>query len=312
MTAPIYTEFSGLANLRREAKENSPEALKEVARQFEAIYLQMMLKSMRDAQLAEGIFDSEGGELYRDMFDKQMALELTSGRQGLGLADLLVRQLGGADSSPEEGTGAASAYQVPARGHATFRLQEALRLESAGPTGTGESDAAQAGAPEQEGWDSPQGFIRALRPHAERTAARLGVAPEALLAQAALETGWGKKVIRHPDGRSSFNLFNIKADHRWEGARVAKSTLEFRNGVAQQEMAPFRAYDSYSQSFDDYAAFLLSSPRYEKALAEGNDPKAFIAELHAAGYATDPKYAEKIGAILDRTVLQEAGTKVSG
>ena len=113
-------------------------------------------------------------------------------------------------------------------------------------------------------------------------------------------------MIRHPDGNSSHNLFNIKADRRWDGESVAKSTLEYRDGVAAKEVARFRAYESFEASFDDYVNFLQSNPRYAEALRRTDDPKQFVRALQDAGYATDPAYARKIGNILDRGVVADA------
>ena len=148
--------------------------------------------------------------------------------------------------------------------------------------------------------ESPDEFIRDLWPQAQGAAAELGVAPEVLVAQAALETGWGRSVSRGADGASSHNLFNIKADHRWGGEHVTISTLEYRDGVAVRERADFRAYDSFEESFRDYVDFLRANPRYGDVLANANDPQAYIQGLQDAGYATDPNYAKKIGSILAR------------
>ena len=141
-----------------------------------------------------------------------------------------------------------------------------------------------------------------------------GSDPKALLAQAALETGWGKAVIRKPDGSSSFNLFNIKADHRWQGGQVGKLTLEYRDGVAVKEQASFRAYDSYAHSFEDYTDFLQRQPRYREALEAGIDSSAFVERLQKAGYATDPEYAGKIKRIVNSELMDDslAGLKLPG
>lgn len=262
-TASVYTDFQGLAALRGEARKESPEALRAVAKEFEAIFMQMMLKSMRAANLGEGIFDSEQGGFYQEMFDKQIAMDLAQ-RKGLGLADVLVRQLSrGGDARPS-----------PA--------------------------AARAEAPS---FASPGDFVARLRGDARGAAERLGVATEVLLAQAALETGWGRHIMRTPEGGSSHNLFGIKAGPDWQGARVVATTVEYRDGVAAREQAVFRAYDSFADSFDDYADFLQAHPRYREALSQGDDPGAYLRALQEAGYATDPRYAEKIGAILQRDLL---------
>ncbi len=267
-TASVYTDFQGLAELRTAAREESPEALRAVAKEFEAIFMQMMLKSMRSANLGEGIFDSEQSGFYREMFDKQIAIDMAQ-RQGMGLADVLVRQL-----SRSGNTAAAGGAETAAS-----------RVATAVP------------------FSSPQDFVARLQGPAQASARRLGVAPEVLLAQAALETGWGRQVMRSPDGGSSHNLFGIKAGPDWQGGRVTATTLEYRDGVARKEQAVFRAYDSFAESFDDYADFLQGNPRYREALAQADDARAYLRSLQDAGYATDPAYADKIGNILERDVL---------
>lgn len=153
--------------------------------------------------------------------------------------------------------------------------------------------------------ENPAQFVEQLRPHAQATAARLGVDPDALIAQAALETGWGEKMLRDSQGRASFNLFNIKA-HNWQGPSVGTRTLEFDGDTAKMESARFRAYGSLQEAFDDYANFLQNNPRYENALAVGADPAAYAEGLQAAGYATDPRYAAKIQSLLQRPELKSA------
>jgi flagellar protein FlgJ len=297
--ASVYTDLSGLSRLRAEAKHNSPEALRAAARQFEALFLQMTLKSMREASTDTGedsLFGSDQEQLYRDMYDKQIALEMVQGR-GIGLADMLVRQLQGAVEST------APAPQPRGR----QGLADVERQTIAAAATAAEKVAA---APVSEAtFATPEDFVRTLWPHAQRAGDRLGVDPRALLAQAALETGWGKAVIRRPDGSSSYNLFNIKADQRWDGALVFKETVEYRDGVAAKERAPFRAYGSYAASFEDYVGFIQSQPRYRDALAQASNPSAFVRELHRAGYATDPKYAEKINDIMGRDLLAGADLK---
>lgn len=298
--ANIYTDFQGLADLRREAGANSPEALEKVAQQFEALFTQMMLKSMRDAGAGEGLFDNDQTRLYQDMYDKQLSLSLSDGGNGMGLAKLLVQQLSASVPQLHAGTGRggeavnAAAHGVPERGNSTFSL-----------SGKSEISAAQNAAEPQQ-FDDPEQFVATLWPHAREAGDRLGVDPKALLAQAALETGWGKAVIRKADGNSSFNLFNIKADHRWQGGQVGKVTLEYRDGVAVKEQASFRAYDSYAQSFADYTDFLQRHPRYRDALKAGTDTGVFAERLQEAGYATDPNYAGKIKRIVNSDLLADA------
>ncbi len=287
-SAGIYTDLHGLGRLREAARagSESPETLREVARQFESLFIQMMLKNMRAASFGDELFDSDQSAHYRDMFDSQISLQL--GRQGgFGLADLLVRQLGGEAIKPSPGQSGRAA---------------AVTVTPAAVTGApGGTDAAKtAGEPAIE---SPEDFVRVLRPHAIEAAARLGIEPEVLLAQAALETGWGRRMITRPDGSSSHNLFGIKADGRWDGDRVSALTLEYEDGIASRRSESFRAYASFAESFADYVNFLQSGPRYEAALAHDGDSRRFIDGLHRAGYATDPEYAAKINRILNNDVL---------
>jgi flagellar protein FlgJ len=160
-------------------------------------------------------------------------------------------------------------------------------------------------------FDSPEAFVRSIWTSAERAAKRLGVATKALVAQAALETGWGKHVIRRGDGASSHNLFNNQSQGR-RGEEVKVSTLEFRDGVAAKEMASFRAYGSLQDSFEDYARFIESNPRYRKALESAADPDAYVRDLQNAGYATDPNYAEKISRIMQSPALSQVADGQDG
>ncbi len=310
----IYTDLQGLADLRRQARGNSREALEQVAQQFEALFLQMMLKSMREAQVAEGIMDNAQSEMYQGMFDGQLAQSLSHGR-GIGIAETLVRQLQGVlPPDPVEaksGDPVVRSLEMPERQRNLHAARPADSRREAQPVEPEEAVPSAAtetvSASEPVRFDSPDSFVRALWPHAERAARQLGVDPRALVAQAALETGWGKAVISHPDGRSSHNLFNIKADHRWDGDRVAKQTLEYRDGIAQKERAWFRSYDSLAESFDDYVQFLQNSPRYRDALAVGRDAGRYVEGLQEAGYATDPAYATKIKRIISGEVLAGLG-----
>ncbi|MEZ5587559.1 MAG: flagellar assembly peptidoglycan hydrolase FlgJ [Sedimenticolaceae bacterium] len=291
-SAQVYTDFSGLAALRARAREDKDAALDEVSRQFESLFLQMMLKSMRDASLGGGLMDSKQSEFYRDMYDKQIAVDMAQ-KQGIGLADVLKRQLGGGisaqyrDLSPEEYLG----MPITARPVNGADAAAATRRSDDAP-------AAFDG--------SPEAFVDALWPVAEQAAAKINLPPEALLAQAALETGWGRHVMQHGTGDSSHNLFGIKADSRWQGDKVMVSTLEYRDGVALNTRANFRAYESFEHSFSDYVDFVQRNPRYQQALAQTNDPKAYFSALQEAGYATDPAYAQKIQRILDSESMQRA------
>lgn len=275
-------DFRGLAELRADAARQSPEAAREAARQFEALFVQMMLKSMRDANAVLG---EERDRTYEEMFDQQVALEMTRGK-GIGLADMLVRQLQlNAGSAGDPATTGDIAASAPAAGappvaDTTGDFRPASRLD----------------------------FVRSLWPHAERAGRELGVDPRVIVAQAALETGWGTRQMRTDDGRSTFNLFGIKADARWDGARVGVTTLEYDGGVPAPARAQFRAYGSLGEGVADYVRFLKSNGRYAAALANGSRGGDFAAGLQAAGYATDPAYADKIRGILASPAFDAAIT----
>lgn len=314
-SASVYTDFQGLMQLKAEAGKQTPEAIRETARQFEALFVQMMLKSMRDASPGEGMFDSDQVGFYREVYDRQLALEMVKGR-GLGIAGLLSSRLGGQDKSQESNpvpahevstplveTGIVSQTQLNQTGM-NSSPGPLIALNSAGPVQPlVDIQFTPRPAPatrSNRDWrpDSPEAFINELLPYAREGAARLGVQPEVLVAQAALETGWGQKVIRHADGRNSFNLFGIKADPQWSGERVTVATLEYEDGIASRQRAAFRSYDSLSDAVSDYVDFLHSNPRYQSALKQASDPEAFLYGLKDAGYATDPEYVEKISAIM--------------
>ena len=295
----MYTDFSGLSRMRLEARRDPDGSLRAVAEQFEAIFLQMVLKSMREASFGDALFDSDQSKFYREMSDSQMAMNMADGGD-LGLADAIVRQLGGA---PAHASGVGGVAVHPAGIAAAARRSAPARPAP-------DAEAAEQSAAVQQAvsatFERPLEFVRAVWEHAREAAAALGTAPEALVAQAALETGWGRHILQRPDGASSHNLFGIKADSRWLGERVSAATLEFRAGVVEQERASFRAYDSLAESFADYVRLLKSNPRYRPALASDGDPEAFAGALQRSGYATDPAYADKIRGILRGDLLRDA------
>lgn len=282
------TDFGALAKLRADARtgENPADNLDEVARQFESLFIHMVLKQMRQASMGEGLFDSPQSKSYTEMYDQQLSANMAESG-GMGLAPAIKRQLGGEPLIPDVG-----------RSHADYLASPTARAPALNP----------AVASQQPNFADPADFVRRLRPHAEAAASRLGIKPEALLAQAALETGWGKSVMKTRDGGQSHNLFGIKADSRWEGDRASVRTLEYRDGVAMKTRADFRAYDSYADSFADYANFVTDNPRYKQALEAVDDPQAYFQALQKAGYATDPAYARKVVDLLDRPEFQTRQT----
>ncbi|WP_428775414.1 flagellar assembly peptidoglycan hydrolase FlgJ [Vibrio sp.] len=284
-------DIAGLDKLRQQAvngdKESEQAALKTAARQFEAIFTNMLFKSMRDANATfeSGLMDSQNQQFYRQMLDEQMVSEL-SDSGSLGLADMIVAQLSAGQVDNQNAAARSDDFAAMMDKVSEHRRQAALH--SAPET---ESVAALQPAPDK--FESPAQFIHSLKPYADRAARALGVDSSVLLAQAALETGWGKKVVKNATG-SSNNLFNIKADRRWQGDKVATQTLEYHQGVPVQERAAFRSYDNYQQSFNDYVQFLRDNPRYTTALQHSGNSEQFIRGIHRAGYATDPDYADKV------------------
>ena len=294
--AQVYTDFSGLAALKARAREDQEAALDQVTRQFESLFLQMMLKSMRDASPGGGLMDSKQSDFYRDMYDKQIAMDMAQ-KQGIGLADVLKRQLGGGGvSALQDGLSPEDYIGMPILAKPANNSSRAI----------GGPDNVATKGPSIQLDGSPEAFLGKLWPAAEEAAAKLNLAPEALLAQAALETGWGRHVMQHREGDSSHNLFGIKADSRWQGDKVRVTTLEYRDGVALNTRANFRAYGSFEESFSDYVNFVQRNPRYQAALDQTSDPEAYFSALQDAGYATDPAYADKIQRILDSAPMQRA------
>jgi flagellar protein FlgJ len=268
-------DFKQFAALRRGAVANDPATLREAAKQFESLFTKMMLQSMRKASMGDPLFGSDQGDMYQDMADDQLAVQLSQGR-GLGLADMLIRQLSGGAAG-----GSPAIKPVPG------------------------ADGADVATPEPVSSEERQKFITGLMPHAEAAARELGVDPRNLIAQAALETGWG----RSQPGGDSHNLFGIKAGASWNGAQVQANTQEFDAGVASRVDASFRAYGSPRESVEDYVRLIRDNPRYTDALNTGSDVQAFANALQRGGYATDPDYARKLSAVAAEVRQRIAATE---
>jgi flagellar protein FlgJ len=273
-----YSDINALSALK--ANPSSPQAIHAVAQQVEALFLQMMLKSMRDASAELGEGDSNEMGMYQDMFDKQISLSLSQ-RQDLGLSALLARQLSNAAAADGGGRTAATPAGSAAAG---------------GAAGAAAEDMAQ----------SPGDFVKLVLPAINSAAQALGVSPLGVLAQAALETGWGKRMARNPDGSPSLNLFGIKADDGWDGARVAADSVEYSGGVATPRRAAFRAYGSVAESVGDFAQLLQNSPRYREVVANGANAQAYVEQIGKSGYATDPQYGNKLNNLLHSSTFRAA------
>jgi flagellar protein FlgJ len=289
-SSEVYGDFATLEKLKGSA-HNSTSAMRQVAKQFESVFARMMIKSMRDAIGKDPIFGSDTAQTYQGMFDDQLSMQMTQGR-GLGLADMLMRQLqrssGAAAATPAAAQPATSAPAPPRTAPSTPAAPVAAPVVAPGalaPTRPIVSNAEQ------------KNFIQQVWPQAQSAAQQLGVTPVSLVAQAALETNWGRNVPRGATGASSNNLFGIKAGSGWDGASVVARTTEFQNGSADSVAGVFRAYDNPGQSFQDYVALLRSNPRYSGALNSGNNVHAFASALQQGGYATDPDYARKVTAV---------------
>lgn len=337
---------------------DTEQNIRKVAQEFESLFMNEMLKAMRSANAAFGegnLMNSNESKTYQDMHDQQLAVTLSKEGRGIGLADVLVRQmskikqpssrpnpfaqieqpvaavseskadkvasnegfrddvallnrrrlavpgkladrlLAGIVPSAAEGKALAGNDWIPAQASAAPK-DRGLSLGNSDAL-TGRRIAQPPLAPGKAAFSSPQEFVATMLPMAEAAAEKIGVDPRYLVAQAALETGWGKSIIRTRDGNSSHNLFGIKSHGSWEGESARVLTIEYKGGKAVKEAASFRAYDSYAQSFEDYVSFLQNNGRYEKALSSTENPERFVKELQQAGYATDPNYARKISQI---------------
>ena len=299
-TPTAEADISRFAGMRAEVARKPEEALAKVAREFEAMFVQMMLKSAREAAPEGGLLDSNEGRLYQEMFDEQVALGVAQ-RGTLGFDRMLRRQFD-AYLAPTRAAGERAALVA-----ATPPSQAPLATRVLAPPAASQP-APLVDAPAGNPSSAPlslldaerQQFAASLREPAERAAARLGTTPEILIAQAALETGWGRHVMGAGPGQTSNNLFGVKASRGWDGQSVTQRTVEVLGGKPVQVNADFRAYDSIDQAFNDYVDFITGNPRYQQALDKAADPRAYIQELQRAGYATDPNYARKILKIHDQ------------
>jgi flagellar protein FlgJ len=362
------SELGGLSRLSAAAARRGPASVDAVARRFESLFAEMMVSSMRSAGFGDPLFEGQN-TMYREMYDRELAARMTAGR-GMGIADMLRRQLAAPASAPDvavDGAAPMLPLQAPVEPLPLNRASPALLplapMASPAspmqkiPASSGPSYAPRlpplpqvasylpdpqlaalgeaVGTPADPGVfgfppvrapvvdatpprpavpanlaapkpGTPEAFVAEVWPHAKAAAAELGVDPRMLVAQAALETGWGRSVMRGADGRPSHNLFGIKATGGWQGNAVHQQTTEFRQGVMQRERASFRSYASVGESFADYVRLIGENPRYRDAVAAGTNGHRFADALARAGYATDPQYADKLKAIAGGPTLRRA------
>lgn len=298
----LSLDIQGVDELRRTARSSPQEGMKQASRQFEVMFMNMVLKSMREATPSDGLFSSQSEKMYTSMLDQQLSQNL-SGR-GLGLADAMYAQLSrmaGGDSSAQAGgspipilPGEAGAVAPKSRPLPQAYAPAAGRVDlSVYEEATAQATLSRSALPQAH----VEAFVSRLLPAAQRASEASGVPAQLIMAQAALESGWGKREIRMEDGSSSFNVFGIKADRSWKGPVAETATTEFVNGAPQKTRAAFRAYGSYDEAFADYAKFLSNNPRYSGVVAT-RDPAEAAHGLQRAGYATDPEYGGKLVRIM--------------
>jgi len=284
------------------------------------VFMNMLMKSMREAAPQDGMLDSEQTRMYTSMLDQQLTQRMAS--RGIGLAEVMVRQLSSALDVAPPGAGAAQGFplnalqagadplrvQVPQAGVAAYAPQgypDPLRdkvpqggMSSYVPGVPAASPPSATSARSGAAPAHVEAFVQRLLPHAQAASTATGIPARFMLGQAALESGWGKAEIRGADGQTSHNLFGIKAGASWKGKTVDIVTTEYVNGKPQKQVDTFRAYDSYADSFRDYANLLRNNARYQNVLAQGHDAVGFAQGLQQAGYATDPNYAQKLMGVI--------------
>lgn len=286
----LAVDANSLNDLRRATEQNTPESIKAAAKQFEALFVGMMLKSMREATPDDGLFDSEQSKMFISMLDQQLSQKIAA--RGIGLAEMLEKQMLNksvleykTENRAENKTEALKASHPPV--NSISISQHAQELKTATP-GLSSSQARVTA------------FENKLSAYADQASAATGIPAKFMLGQAALESGWGKHEIPGANGQPSYNLFGIKATGNWTGKVVSVVTTEYINGVATKKVEKFRSYDNYGEAFNDYAKLLQGNQRYKNVLANAKDAYGFAQGLQKAGYATDPDYANKLLKVIAR------------
>jgi peptidoglycan hydrolase FlgJ len=282
--SPLSGDIRALAALRNTASTDPKAAVKEAAKQFEGIFMQQLMKSMREATMSSGMLDNAGTKMGTEMLDTQFANQMT-GLRG-GLSDVIARQLERQIGEPLANIAA-----------------DAAAAQATPPT----AKEAAAALNSLSGKDRQIGFLRLHDGAAKAAEAATGIPASFMVAQAAHESGWGRHEIKNTDGSTSFNVFGVKAGSSWKGPVAEVTTTEVINGQAHKVKAKFRAYGSYEEAFTDYAKMMKDNPRYSKVVASGTSAQGFAQGLQKAGYATDPAYAEKLTRMINTTLrLQRA------
>jgi flagellar protein FlgJ len=287
----LAADASSLNNLKLQAGKSSPEAIKEAAKQFESLFMRELIKSMREATMKSGMLESPGGNLGADLLDQQYAVQM-SGQPG-GLSELIAAQLSRQMGiSPTDSLESGKSLSIPLSSMQRASSLAAYDKNAARPTLT------------------QSGFVERHTQSAARIEKETGIPASFMVGQAGHETGWGKHEIKQRGGAPSFNLFGIKAGPGWKGKVAEVTTTEYVGGVAQKQVAKFRAYDSYDESFRDYARLIKTSPRYAQVDLKNGSAMAFASGLQKAGYATDPHYATKLSRAIETTQRLQARTQV--
>lgn len=323
-------DIAGLDNLRKGAQKGERQALEKTAQEFEAIFIHMMLKSMRAADdvLADenSPFNSQQVKFYRDMQDQQMATDMAASGS-MGLSELLVQQLDptgsgvtpasvvrkGGNLSDFLGSARDGQAAQEAGDHSLLNKLSQLQMRSAplqnsaqNSTQSSTQSSTNPGASKQAAFSNADDFVQSLLPVAQQVAGELGIDPKALVAQAAVETGWGQYMIHSGSGNNTHNLFGIKAGQDWQGNKEVVETLEYQRGVPEKQKAAFRSYDDFHASMQDYVQFIKQSPRYRSAVEQSGNAESYFRNLQHAGYATDPAYADKVMSVLNSDTLSGA------
>lgn len=305
-----------LNRLKITAGTDPKTAIRQTAKEFETLFTQMLLKSMREAVPQSGLMSTHAESTYTSMLDSELSRRVAEGNggKGVGLAELIVNQLTQQmqlTTPPTQPTRREPAPREPSVAARTVAVTQAIQASiERGPAPTpGAREPSGVGAATGrigKVSEARQNFVTTMMTHAKVAERATGIKADFMVGQAALESAWGKQEIKHPDGRTSHNLFGIKATGDWTGKTASVMTTEYVNGIAKKQVEKFRAYDSYAEAFKDYARLMKDNPRYQTAVSQGQSAAGFAKSLQKAGYATDPNYAAKLTSVINQTVKMSA------